>query len=155
MTPEEMWQLYRETDPRAGCYEAWAFCGGGEIGDQLARLVLAGTKTATASAYSVYVAEEAELPETDTTSVVLWSDGQAACVIRDTKVELKRFREVGADQAWNEGEGDRSLSYWRRVHEEVFTEEFAALGLVFFKNSLVVCETFELVYPCSSKKGEG
>ena len=32
--------------------------------------------------------------------------------------------EVSEEHAYKEGEGDRSLAYWRAVHEEFFTKEF-------------------------------
>lgn len=44
MTAEEMWKQFAKEKGINDTYEAWAFCGGGEIGDELARLVLEGTK---------------------------------------------------------------------------------------------------------------
>lgn len=54
MKAEQMWKLYAERHQIDAPYEAWTFCGGGEVGDQLARLVLEGKKTATASALIAY-----------------------------------------------------------------------------------------------------
>ena len=34
------------------------------------------------------------------------------------------FDEVSKEHAYKEGEGDRSLAYWRDVHEDFFAEEF-------------------------------
>ena len=53
---------------------------------------------------------------------------------------------AGAEHAFLEGEGGRSLDYWRRVHMEYFTEELAAVGLSFDESSELVCEEFELAY---------
>ena len=36
MKAEQMWKLYAERHQIDAPYEAWAFCGGGEVGDQLA-----------------------------------------------------------------------------------------------------------------------
>ena len=86
MTEKEMWHRFcAETnlDPKTP-YEAWAFCGGGPFADELAALVLAGTKTATASAFVAYEAEGEPLPEPGCYSVILYEDGSAAGVIRDT-----------------------------------------------------------------------
>ncbi|MDD6170624.1 MAG: hypothetical protein PUB46_11245 [Lachnospiraceae bacterium] len=44
MTAEEMWKQFAKEKGINDTYEAWAFCGGGEIGDELAHLVLEGTK---------------------------------------------------------------------------------------------------------------
>ena len=56
MKSNEMWQRYAGDHADQITYEAWAFCGGGKVGDELAELVLAGVKTATASAYVSYQA---------------------------------------------------------------------------------------------------
>ena len=56
------------------------------------------------------------------------------------------FRDVSADHAYKEGEGDRSLTYWRQVHEELFTKWLADIGLTFSPESKVVLEEFHVVY---------
>ena len=124
MTANEMWKAYLESsrtsvlegtgtqndDLQIGpSYEAWAFCGGGEEGDRLADLVLAGTKTATSSAYRLYDLEGEDVPKVGGYSVILYDDEQAACVLRTTKVSIVPFKDVGERHAWLEGEGDRSL----------------------------------------------
>lgn len=161
MTANEMWNAYLESSRTSvledagaqndstldeASYEAWAFCGGGEAGDRLAALVLAGTKTATSSAYSLYGLEDEDLPKVGEYSVILYDDEQAACVLRTTKVSIVPFKDVGERHAWLEGEGDRSLAYWRKVHFEVFGEEFVEAGLAFDEDELVVLEEFEVVY---------
>lgn len=45
-----------------------------------------------------------------------------------------------------EGEGDKSLAYWKKVHESFFTECLKALNLEFSYNMKVVCEEFEVVF---------
>lgn len=161
MTANEMWNAYLESTRisvlNSGCaqddvlldgtsYEAWAFCGGGEAGDRLAALVLAGTKTATSSAYRLYGLEDEDVPKVGEYSVILYDDGQAACVLRTTKVSIVPFKVVDERHAWLEGEGDRSLAYWRKVHLEVFGEEFVEAGLAFDEDEPVVLEEFEVVY---------
>ena len=62
MNAEQMWAAYAAGHPEAAGadYDAWAF--GGDP-DGLARLVLSGVKTATASAYPLYALEGEPLPE--------------------------------------------------------------------------------------------
>lgn len=145
MTAEELWNEFcRENPDCAGeDYEAWAF--GGDP-DGLLALVLAGTKTATASAYDAYGPGE-PLPQEGEYSVILDSRENAVCVIRTDGISLVPFSRVTAEHAWREGEGDRSLAYWREVHRDFFTRELAEAGLPFTTDMLVVCETFTLVYP--------
>ncbi len=57
-----------------------------------------------------------------------------------------RFCDVGREHAYNEGEGDRSLEYWRKVHRDFFKRELEEHGLSFDENMLVVCETFVLEF---------
>ena len=140
MTADEMW---RSSGLRGEC-EAWAF---GDAPDELAALVLSGRKTATASAYPVYEAEGEPLPKAGEYSVILDSEDNAVCVIRTTRVYVAPFRDVSAEHAFREGEGDRSLAHWRMVHEAFFERELAAVGLSFHEDMLVVCEEFERVYP--------
>ena len=140
MTAQEMWNASGiEAE-----YEAWAF---GDDPDTLAELVRTGVKTATASAYPFYELEGEALPKAGEYSVILDTKDEAVCIIRTTKVYVTPYREVTAEQAWKEGEGDRSLDYWRRVHEAFFRKELEAVGLIFTEDMGVVCEEFEVVYP--------
>ena len=52
----------------------------------------------------------------------------------------------GKEHAFKEGEGDRSLEYWREVHKKFFRECLEEYGLEFSENMKVVCEEFEVVY---------
>lgn len=145
MTAEELWTQFSQVCmPDSGEYSAWAF--GGEP-DLLAGLVLAGEKTATASAFPLYAYENEALPETGEYSVVLDSRDQAVCVIQTTKVYIVPFTEVTAEHAFKEGEGDKSLSYWRQVHQQFFSDCLKEDGMVFTPDMNVVCEEFKVVFP--------
>ena len=65
------------------------------------------------------------------------------CIIRTSAVEIRVFGEVDDQFAWDEGEGDRSLEFWRRVHVEAFSRD----GFVVEESTPVVLERFELVWP--------
>lgn len=146
MTAEKLWRSFcAECNmDEAMPYEAWAFGG---APDELAALTLAGIKTATASAYDLYALDHEPVPQVGEYSVLLDSRDEALCVLRDTKVYVAPFREVREEQAYKEGEGDRSLSYWRQVHRDFFTQELAEYGLSFSEEMPVLCEEFEVVWP--------
>ncbi len=153
MTAEEMWAkscAANDVNP-ATRWEAWAFCGGGPAADELAALVLEGTKTATASAWIAYENEGAELPKPGDYSVILYDNGSAAAVIRDTKVSLVPFDEVPAEHAYKEGEGSRSLAEWREVHKRAFAPDYQAAGREFDPHGICVLEEFVLVYPADAR----
>lgn len=144
MTGKELWERFREENNLTDCeYEAWAF---GADADLLAELVVSGKKTATASAYPLYELEKEPLPQADEYSVILDSEENAVCVIQTTKVAVVPFNEVTAEHAFKEGEGDRSLDYWKKVHESFFAECLREAGLNFTPDMKVVCEEFVVVY---------
>lgn len=139
MTTEELWKKSGLT----GTYEAWSF---GEMPDKLADLVLQKIKTATCSAYDLYLIDNEPLPKVGNYSIILNSKEEAVCIIKTIKVYVTEFRNVSKEHAFKEGEGDRSLTYWRKVHESFLINELASVNITFNKNTKVVCEEFEVVY---------
>ena len=139
MNAEELWKR----SGLSGTYEAWQFGG---APDKLAQLVKDGIKTATCSAYDLYRIENAPLPKAGDLSVILDSRDEAVCIIRTTKVYVTEYDQVTAEHAFKEGEGDRSLEYWRQVHEEFLTGELASVNLPFSEITKVVCEEFEVIF---------
>ena len=144
MTGKDLWESFVTNNHLEDCwYEAWAF---GVEADLLAHLVAIGEKTATASAYPLYELEKEPLPKTGAYSVILDSNDNGVCVIQTQKVTVVPFGEVTAEHAYKEGEGDKSLDYWREVHEKFFTECLNEAGLKFTSDMKVVCEEFSVVY---------
>lgn len=143
MTIEVMWEKFRKICPTAKEYEAWSY---GSAPDQLLDLTMKGIKTATASAYQLYQLDQEKVPEVGDYSILLNSQGEACCIIQTTKVTIVPYREVTEEQAYLEGEGDRTLRYWREVHEEFFRGELEPRGLEFTEEILVVYEQFKVVY---------
>ncbi|MBW8103051.1 ASCH domain-containing protein [Streptococcus pneumoniae] len=145
MIPQEMWNKYKQINPLIGDeIDAWAF---GVEPDLLADLVFKGEKTATASAYDLYVLEDEPLPQVGTFDVILDSQNQSVCIVEITKVSVELFNQVSAQHAFKEGEGDKSLAYWCQVHEDFFTDCLGEVGLTFTPESKVVLEEFRKVYP--------
>ena len=139
MTAEELW----ERSGLTGTWEAWAFS---EAPDKLARLVVQGIKTATCSAYDLYETDNEPLPQAGDYSIILNADEEAVCIIKTLKVYVTDFDHVSQEHAYKEGEGDRSLEYWRKVHADFLTEELASVNRTFDGSTKVVCEEFEVVF---------
>ena len=145
MNAEEMWQAF--PDKKADdTYLAWQY---GCAQDKLAQLTLQGTKTATASSYPVYKAENVPVPAVGDYSIILDSQNQAVCIIQTTQIDIVPFYQVDEEQAYLEGEGDRTLTYWREVHRTFFESEMQSIHQKFTEDMLVVCERFKIVYPKS------
>ena len=125
---------------------AWAFGATPEQADELLELVLTGDKTATAGALWDYEAEGEPLPQVGGLSIVLDGAGHPRALIATTEVSVVPFDEVDADHAAAEGEDDRTLESWRRIHEHFFTLH-AEHDRGFQRDMPVVLERFRLLYP--------
>ena len=124
---------------------AWSFGDGPEESDALLRLVLDGTKTATATALSDYDAGGQPLPERGTMSILLDGAGHPRALIEATEVTVAPFEDVTEEHAFLEGEGDRSLAGWRAQHERLFRGT-APDDAGFTPGMPVVLERFRVVY---------
>jgi len=114
---------------------AFAFGDGPELADELLGLVIRGIKTATCSTE--------DEPNTSTPGerwIVRDGHGEPRCVIETTEVSYRRFDEVEANFAFEEGEGDRSLDHWRKAHRAYFTRQGK-----FSEDMMLMCERFRLV----------
>ena len=110
-----------------------------EMADRLGRLVLAGTKRATAGPV------EEGVPPDGAHWVLLDGRGEAVAVIRTTEIRIGRLDSVDDAFAWDEGEGDRTRDWWLDAHRGYFRRrlphvtDFDALPTVF--------ERFTVVWP--------
>lgn len=125
---------------------AWYFCDTQPCADELGALVVAGIKTATASLGWVYEVEPAPVPQAGDLSIIITWDGEPLCLIETTDVTTLPFKDVHERHAYEEGEGDRSLAYWRDVHWRFFGRECAEIGREPSEDMPVVCERFRVLY---------
>ncbi len=142
---EAMWLDYVKATGVAGGYQSEAF-GAEDNPDQqteLGRLVLNGPTRATTGVYAEYLNEGEPLPKPGDHKIILDGSRRPLCIVKTTNVEILRFGSVDATFAWLEGEGDRSLEYWRDAHLRFF----ARLGNPIDDDTLMVLEQFDLVWP--------
>jgi uncharacterized protein YhfF len=114
---------------------SFSFGDGPELADELLDLVMRGIKTATCS-----TEDEPNTSSVGERWIVLDGSGTPRCVIETLEVSYRRFGEVDAAFASEEGEGDRSLAYWRNAHRNYF----GRLGR-FSEDMMLMCERFRLV----------
>ena len=101
---------------------------------RLAALIIAGRKRA-----SVWNA----LQGCETSSGMQWIVtvvDKPVAVIETISVEQRRFNSIDEAFAREEGEGDRSLTFWRSVHEDFFRSEGQ-----FAQDMMLWCEHFRLI----------
>ena len=150
-TVKKMWNDYlnsinessEKTDLK---YTSWHFCNNKEDANSLYKIVLKGVKRATASLYLSYEHNKEEIPNKGSLSIITDWDENAKCIIQTTAVKMVPYNEVTEEFAAKEGEGDKSLKFWKRVHWKFFSEEMEEIGKEPIEDMLVVCEEFKVVF---------
>ena len=136
----------RQADPTPCFLEAFHFDDNEPSANELAALVLLGRKRATAGLVWVHEHENKPFPKPGDLSIVTAFDGTPQCVIETQRVDVVPFDQVSEEFAATEGEGDGSLSFWRRAHERFFGRECQRIGRQPVANMPVVCERFSVVF---------
>jgi uncharacterized protein YhfF len=116
--------------------ETFSFGDSPALADALLELVLSGSKTATcwAESQGLLSAEVGKM------MVVLDGQGVPKAILKTLELTRRRFDEVDEAFAYDEGEGDRTLQYWREAHRRYFTR----IGS-YVPDMTLCCERFELV----------
>ena len=142
-----MWNAFLATrQVSAQPYDVFHFADSEAVAHELAELVMAGTKRATAGLLWSAEAEGRAIPQPGDLSVVTLWDGTPRCIIETRIVDILPYDAVPASFAAIEGEGDKSLAYWRRVHWEYFGRVCDRLGRPATLQMPVICEQFEVVF---------
>lgn len=125
--------------------DVFYFGDGPELAAKLAHLVAKGLKRGTTGWVEATKLEGSTIPYAGMVSLVTDGFGYPQCAIRTERVERLRFRDVGAEHAWAEGEGDRTLEDWREGHVRYFRREAAQHGLTFTEDVEVFFEHFRVL----------
>lgn len=112
--------------------ERWKF---GMDNNKLIELILSGKKTATTSLLSDNISKIGD------ESIIMYDDNTDACMIRTTDVIVTEFKNINKDLAYLEGEENRSLEYYKKVHNEFFKQ----IDPNFNDNTKVIFEIFEVI----------
>lgn len=144
-----MWGDYLDTHLEDAFKDApkTAYFGDNEKdANALADLIKNGTKKATSHSLLGLQHRKESLPKIGAFTVVTNWEGEAQCIIRTTKVTLKPYFLIDASYAEKEGEGDKSLTYWKKVHWDYYTRELSKFNREPRESMIVVCEEFEKVF---------
>jgi uncharacterized protein YhfF len=112
------------------------FGDGPELADELLDLILIGKKRATCWS----AAEGVKGTVVGGRWVAEDGQGRPRAVLETIALDQQRFDQVDEDFAAAEGEGDRTLSYWRNAHQDYFTRNGG-----FTPDMPLCCERFELL----------
>ena len=127
-------------------FDAYHFCADEENANICAELVLKCEKRATASLVWSYEYENEPLPEIGQLVVITDWNKTPKCIIETISIEIRPYRTVDAEFAFEEGEGDKSLAYWKKEHWKFFSEECKILGKQPNDEMSVIFEKFKVVF---------
>jgi uncharacterized protein YhfF len=145
------WQKFLSTLSPDSQYHTKTYSKGGygdspELMDELIQLVLIGKKTATCGSLWERETEDEPLPTVGDVWVELDGSGNPVCITETVEVTIRKYNEVDAQFAHDEGEGDQSLNYWREAHKNYFSRVLRKIGKEFSEDMPLVCERFRLIY---------
>lgn len=130
--------------------DAWQFGDSTEMADSLLALVVGGPKRATAGSLADYEADDEPLPAVGDLAVLCDGAGLPRAIIETIEIRVGPLSSVDDQFAWDEGEGDRSRTYWLRAHTDYFTRRHHEIGAEMHADIAVVFERFDLLYPVST-----
>lgn len=117
-----------------------------ELTDELLDLVLNGPKRATAGLVAEYVAEGQPLPRVGSHWIACDSTGAPRAILRSVELRVGPFPSVDERFAYDEGEGDRTLAWWKDAHARYWTRTGERMGFTWTEDMDIVFERFEVVW---------
>lgn len=142
------WQAFRRY---AGLdhdnYTVASFGDSAEMATELADLVVAGTKRATASLARDYGEGREPIPKPGDFVIMLDGKERPRLIWRTTEVTIKPLSQVDEAFASDEGEGNRTREWWLHAHRRYFARQANREGFEIDDEILTVFERFEVVWP--------
>ncbi|MUH37263.1 ASCH domain-containing protein [Zobellia amurskyensis] len=122
------------------------FCNNELDANECAALVKKGIKRATSPSLLGLQHLKQPLPKIGDFMIVTNWEGEAQCIVRTTAVKLKPYFSIDEAHARLEGEGDKSLAYWKKVYWDYYTKELTAFNRKPNESMIIVCQEFEKVF---------
>jgi len=125
---------------------SYYFCDNKKDADECADLVVKDIKKATATSLWYFQKHNESLPKVGDLAIVTDWKGNPKAIIKTTKIEHVAFNHITAEFAEIEGEGDKSLRYWKKVHQAYYEREMETYSDEFDENMIIVCEHFRRIH---------
>lgn len=122
------------------------FCDNEYDADVCANLVVNRIKQATATSLWWFNKNDEKLPEIGDMYIVTGWSGKAQAIIETIKIEKIPYNEITPAFARTEGEGDKSLRYWKKVHWDYYSREMKPYNEEPTNDMIIVCEYFKTIW---------
>jgi len=149
-TIKQIWERFTKASPayvNQTLPPHYYFCDNEHDANECAELVVKGIKQATAGSLWSYNQTNEALPKVGQLYIITNWNKQAKAIVEITKIEQVAFKNITEHFAATEGEGDKSFSYWRKVHWDFFTREMKSKAAKPTEDMIIVCEYFKTIYP--------
>ena len=122
------------------------FCDNKKDADECAELVVRKIKQATSPSVWWFKKNNEPFPKIGDLAIVTNWNGVPKAIIRTTKVEIVKFKNITSEYAQVEGEGDQTLNYWKKTHWDYYTNEMKEFNEYPSEEMEIVCEYFETIW---------
>lgn len=126
--------------------ESFYFCDNEKDANDCAKLVVKNIKQATAPSLWSFKINNKKLPKKGHLNIITNWNKVPQAIILTTKIELIKFSEITAKFAQREGEGEKSLAYWKKVHKAYYKREMQGYKENFSEDMIIVCQYFNTIY---------
>ena len=146
---ERFWRSYTSRlGPGASpsrSYDSWHFGDTEALANELSELVRTGRKTSTSSLVWTHEEKGWKMPVVGDHVVVTTWDGKPSCIIEITEVVIRLFRQIDERFAYDYGEGDRTLAWWKKAMWDYYSRECLKTGREPSPDMPLVCQRFRLL----------
>ncbi|WP_020531528.1 ASCH domain-containing protein [Flexithrix dorotheae] len=130
--------------------EYWYFCDNQKDADECAYLVVKGIKRATSTSLWWFQKNKAQLPVPGDLAIITDWNKNAKAIIETISVQQIPYHKITAEHAAIEGEGDKSLAYWKKVHWAYYSREMAPFSESPSDDMIIIFEQFKCIFPATN-----
>ncbi|CAL2074552.1 ASCH domain-containing protein [Tenacibaculum sp. 190524A02b] len=145
----ELWEDFLANNPsfkNVTMPDSWFFCDNEKDANECAQLVVDGIKQATSTSLWWYETNNEPLPKKGDIYIITDWNGKGKAIIQTTVIEQVPYNKITQEYAEIEGEGDKSLEYWKKVHWDYYSREMKIKNEKPTEDMLIVCEQFKTIW---------
>tara|TARA_B110001452_G_scaffold161564_1_gene134495 strand:- start:95 stop:565 length:471 start_codon:yes stop_codon:yes gene_type:complete len=149
ISKETLWNDFLDKYPNNKTKDkpiSFYFCDNEKDANECAELVVKEIKQATATSLWWFEKNNEALPKVGDQYIITDWNGSAKAIIETIKVELTPYNKITSEFAKSEGEGDKSLEYWKKVHQAYYSREMQPYNERFNENMIIICEYFKTIF---------